>query len=52
MPSLTLPLLLMAITGPTAPERPRGEETSGTQVRPVVQRSIEFLEKEGAAWLK
>jgi hypothetical protein len=42
----------MAITGSAAPERPRGDETRSTAVRPVVQRSIEFLEKEGAAWMK
>jgi hypothetical protein len=42
----------MAITGPAAPQRSRGEETRSTPVRPVVQRSIEFLEMEGAAWMK
>jgi hypothetical protein len=50
--SLSLPLLLMAVTGPAAPERPRDEQTSGPPVRQVVQRSTEFLEKDGAAWMK
>jgi hypothetical protein len=52
MPSLSLPILLMVVAGPAAPERPPGEETSAPQLRQVVQRSTEFLEKEGAAWMK
>ena len=52
MPSLMLPLLLMVVTGPAAPERPGDEQTSGQPVRQVVRRSIEFLEKDGAAWKK
>jgi hypothetical protein len=52
MPSLSLPLLLMVFAGPAAPERPPEEETTGPQLGQVVQRSTEFLEKEGAAWMK
>jgi Prenyltransferase and squalene oxidase repeat len=52
MSSLSLPLLLMAVSGPAAPEGPRDEQTSGPPVRQVVRRSLEFLEKDGAAWMK
>jgi squalene-hopene/tetraprenyl-beta-curcumene cyclase len=52
MPSLSLPLLLMVVAGPPAPERPPDEEASAPQLRQVVQRSTAFLEKEGAAWMK
>jgi squalene-hopene/tetraprenyl-beta-curcumene cyclase len=52
MPSLSLPILLVVVAGPAAPEQPPGEETTGPPLRQVVQRSTEFLEKEGAAWMK
>jgi squalene-hopene/tetraprenyl-beta-curcumene cyclase len=52
MPSLSLPILLMVVAGPAAPEPPPAEDTSGPQLRQVVRRSTEFLEKEGAAWMK
>ena len=48
MPSFSLPILLMAVTSPAAPD----EGTTGPPLRQVVQRSTEFLEKEGAAWMK
>jgi hypothetical protein len=52
MPALSLPILLMAIGSPAAPQQPPDEKTSGPTVREVVERSVEFLEKEGAAWVK
>jgi squalene-hopene/tetraprenyl-beta-curcumene cyclase len=52
MLSLSLPILLMVIAGPAAPERPPEEETSVPQLRQIVGRSTQFLEKEGAAWMK
>jgi squalene cyclase len=52
MASLSLPILLMAVASPAAPERPPDEKTNGPPVRQVVQRSTEFLEKKGAAWMK
>jgi squalene-hopene/tetraprenyl-beta-curcumene cyclase len=52
MPSLSLPILLVVLAGPAAPERAPDEETTGPPLRQVVQRSTEFLEKEGAAWMK
>jgi squalene-hopene/tetraprenyl-beta-curcumene cyclase len=52
MPSLSLPILLMVVAGPGAPERPPQEEATGPQLRQVVQRSTQFLEKQGAAWMK
>jgi hypothetical protein len=48
MPSLSLPLLLMAVASPSAAD----EAASSPPVRQVVQRSTEFLEKEGAAWMR
>jgi hypothetical protein len=35
-----------------APERPPDKETAQPELRQVVQRSTQFLEKEGAAWMK
>jgi hypothetical protein len=52
MPPLSLPLLLMVVAGPAAPGRPPDEAAGGPRLRQVVQRSTEFLEKEGAAWMK
>jgi squalene-hopene/tetraprenyl-beta-curcumene cyclase len=52
MPSLSLPVLLLVVAGPAAPERPAKEEATGPQLRQVVRRSTEFLEKEGAAWMR
>jgi hypothetical protein len=52
MPSLSLAILLTAVASPAPPGRPPEEQTSGPQLRQVVQRSTEFLEKEGAAWMK
>jgi hypothetical protein len=40
------------LPGPPPPERPAKEEATGPQLRQIVRRSIEFLEKEGAAWMK
>jgi hypothetical protein len=51
MPPLSLPILLM-VAAPTAPERPPDREPTAPQLGHVVQRSIEFLEKEGAVWMK
>jgi hypothetical protein len=52
MPSLSLPILLMVVAGPAARGRPPDDETTGPQVRQVVERSTAFLEKEGAAWMR
>jgi hypothetical protein len=42
----------MVVANPAAPERPWDEETSGPPVRQVVERSTEFLEQQGALWMK
>jgi hypothetical protein len=52
MASLSLPILLLIVAGPAAPERRPDEETTGPPLRQVVERSTEFLEKEGVAWMK
>jgi squalene-hopene/tetraprenyl-beta-curcumene cyclase len=52
MPAHYLPILLIVVANPAAPERPREEVTRGPQLQQVVQRSTAYLEKEGATWMK
>jgi hypothetical protein len=52
MSSLSLPILLMIVASSAAPVRPHEVTTAGPQLRQVVQRSTEYLQKQGATWMK
>jgi hypothetical protein len=52
MSSLSLPILLMLVAGSAAPVQPPDETMAGPQFRQVVQRSTEYLQKQGATWMK
>ena len=52
MRSWSLPLLLMAVSGASPPERPSDDNPPERQAHQAVQRGIGFLEKEGLAWMR